>query len=261
MPIINPQCSSLHEAIEKALDISCKWGDFANDPTDDIWYRGAKDSFDLLPSAYWKEVDDEYSSLITFRQLVSNYMDTAGYDDWDYYYLARHHGLPTRLLDWSEGIMLALFFAFDGWSGDTTPCVWMIRPHELNAMHYGDAEIICPPGKFSAPWLPNKPRKGFTYEGKGFENSKPIAIYPRRANPRIHGQQGIFTVHGYDRVPINHILEAQSNQEELIARIDLVNFDPSTVRRQLMYLGLRQSFVYPDADHLARDVGFLYGWE
>ncbi len=37
-------------------------------------------------------------------------LDVRPTNDWDWYILMRHHGVATRLLDWTEGALLALYF-------------------------------------------------------------------------------------------------------------------------------------------------------
>ncbi|TWT30504.1 FRG domain protein [Posidoniimonas corsicana] len=258
--MVEVTCSTIASAIETAITISRQWGDSCSDETNDVWFRGVNGPWPLVPSVYWKNVNDEYSVLSTFDQLVGNYLETSHYDPWDYYSLARHHGLPTRLLDWTEGISQALFFAFDKWDEKENPVVWMICPHELARISGGDCEIIVPNGSFSEMYLPPITSKTTKQtNGSTLDNKLPIPIYPRRSNPRIHGQQGVFTVHGTERTSIDDILSAQENSDQIIARIELSGFKFKDVRRDLMYLGMRQAVIYPDADHLAKDVMYWYG--
>ena len=120
--------------------------------------------------------------------------------------------------------------------------------------------IYTPDGEFTAMWLPPIESKTVVYNKDPRTNELPIAIYPTRSNPRIIGQLGVFTIHGMDKKPLNTMLDEWTDTEKYIARIDFVDFKVEDIRRELHYLGLRQSVFYPDADHIARDVGYMYRW-
>ena len=268
--MLQEKCTSIDQAIATASRIAKKWGDGLPDPdpTLDVWFRGANDTFDLLPSAYWRTrgKEYEYSAFATFKQLARNVSKTSGFSKWDYYCLARHHGIPTRLLDWSEGILQALFFALDGWDGSGTPCIWILRPDALNQLSLELDLILASDteterGRATEHWLPElEPNGKINIDGNHRSNEKPIAIYPARTNPRIVGQRGTFTVHGTDTRPLNEILCAEPEFQDSLARIDLEGLDRDITRRTMHYLGLRQSAIYPDADHIAKDIRFIYGW-
>ena len=263
--MIHVTCNTIEETISAAMKITIDWGDGISDLTEDVWYRGSTDCNDLLPSAYRKDVD-ELSATISFTQMVRSITDTRDFNAWDYYCLARHHVIPTRLLDWTEGFIQALFFAFDGWDGMTKPCIWMLRPHLLNKESINDDCIIAPWGTRNLSeravdmWLPPIETKTATVKGIVWSNKHPLAIYPSRSNPRVIGQLGTFTVHGFDKTSLNEFIQSRPNSDLIMARIDLVGFDPQETQRKLWYLGLRQSVIYPDPDHIVKDIRYSHNW-
>jgi hypothetical protein len=75
-------------------------------------------------------------SLVPTRSLAKT-PDPDDYFGW--LFLAQHYGLPTRLLDWSESPLVALYFAVTEGHEDHDGCVWALWPGGLNS--YFDASL------------------------------------------------------------------------------------------------------------------------
>jgi len=117
------------------------------------WYRGVGDSdkHKLVPSLYrhpeLTEPEDllqcEANLIERFRQRSLPYRDRSlSYDDnCDLLFLMQHHGVPTRLLDWTENPFFGLYFALTSVKPDTPgeegqyqteAAVWVLDSFEWN---------------------------------------------------------------------------------------------------------------------------------
>ncbi len=117
--------------ITRIRQVYLKWGSPRY-----VWFRGepASDT-PLLPSLYRPRPDgsqhNENALLQMFRMRAPSFgkeaiPDRGHIDQW--LFLAQHVGLPTRLLDWTENALLALYFTLK----EDQPIVWMIDPMRLN---------------------------------------------------------------------------------------------------------------------------------
>src|SRR5580658_4507268 len=103
-----------------------------------------------------------------FQRRAQQFVLTSAMTVWDTLALAQHHGLPTRLLDWTTNPLIACFFAVTGEPRDSDAKVFAIRPSEtINIVDQNDP--------FSVPDVG--------------------VILPGAVASRIVSQRGVFTVH------------------------------------------------------------------
>jgi hypothetical protein len=188
-------------------------------------------------------------------------LDTKATHHW--LYLAQHVRMPTRLLDWTEGALIALFFALT----EQKPRVWMLHPLELNlksGIREWELAWHNPLVKGLSPEEAEEKRRGYKTNaslraawekddpdvGKGkFQQKFPIAFYPTHVHPRMTAQRSGFTIHG----PHTKRL-VDSVSKNFLKSID-VNPDARTeIRGQLRVMGISNSTLFPDFEGLARDL-------
>ncbi len=241
-----------------------------NAPSDVCWFRGVNNAaLSLMPGAYWRANYNELDTLLQFSQEGRAFADIGEVDDWKTYYLAQHNGVPTRLLDWTENLITALFFATDGWSGTTTPCVWIIRPCMVNQLSLGWSGLISPERNAELnAWMPTPisagSQKVTSKDGKWvYDSANPISLYPRKNNARLIAQQGTFTVHGTQRIPLDSWIldKARADHPKIVCKIKFSRkMKCATVMSELSDLGLRRSTIYPDLYNFVLQMKEYQGW-
>jgi len=266
------RATGLGEILGHALALDRKWSDDGRSDHE-LWFRGQSELVhDLLPGIYrcGSECYDEIDLIHRFRTLAAPFADHKIRDDWDWYFLAQHHGLPTRLLDWTESLLTAVHFAIEakieglGRVGYETmahrdrnqprfdnesPVVWVLEPATLNRCCCADQkdEVIVPGGTTTAKYLPEKLAIEKT-------NELPIAILPPLSNARIVAQQGRFTLHGKEKVAINKLAETSASPPISLARIVLDSDNLPQLWHELELAGVSWLSLFPSISSVAREV-------
>lgn len=177
-------------------------------------------------------------------------------DSWDVLFSMQHHGLPTRLLDWSTTFAAALYFALRPYMLlpgfpevtclQTSPCIWILNPFELNQMAQLDSAIGNPQIDFDGTYQEN-----FIEKSKNIGASA-VAIGPTQHTSRQTAQRSVFTLHADLSLPLDAI--ACNAAKKFDIPLECVSHAGSFLR----LAGLNEFSVFPDLDGLARHLKNLH---
>jgi FRG domain len=213
-------------------------------PGNTTFFRGQSDSsWGLLPgiSRYrWRHHSSNEEESLYF-----NFITEAGAllpennSSWANIFFMQHHGLPTRLLDWSETFSVALYFAIK--DANTEAAIWILDPYELNKRTINRNEVIHPTDlahDYNAYYIARTAK----LEGEV------VAMSPLRHNPRVFHQRAGFTLH--DNIEIS--LEAL--YPDVVKKISLKKEAFPEAWEFLDLAGISEFTLFPDLDGLSREL-------
>ena len=102
------QIRSIENFVESISDIPNEEG---------LLFRGQSEDLPLLPKlARYSNVNfdqTEKRMIKDFKRSSYPLLEFKPENDWDWLAVAQHHGLPTRLLDWTHNALMAMWFAVE----------------------------------------------------------------------------------------------------------------------------------------------------
>ena len=111
------------------------------------WWRGQRNaSWALSPTLYRLGFDNKEVDLNARFRLMAKARRRQVPDSSDpmgWLFLMQHYRLPTRLLDWSQSPLVALYFAVEK-PDDGDAALWSLSPTELNMLE-AQTRSICMP--------------------------------------------------------------------------------------------------------------------
>lgn len=207
---------------------------------DERVYRGVCNTdYKLIPSLgrldqFDEDLLDDYETrtLEEFKRRALPYIDNVPENDWEWLFLAQHHGLPTRLLDWTSNPLVALYFATESLS--ETDCA--VYCGDFTRIYFGGKKVLSDAGRLTID--PN--------ELSPFALAGIHAIYPAHTHHRYVNQAGLFTMQDEPAKPIedSHILVKYVVSYSCKVRFQQV----------LNAFGVNRLLLFPSLDNLVRDI-------
>ena len=233
------------KSIEELLSALAK--DFATGDQP-VWYRGQSNKdWKLIPGYFrYTAAPSESTLLKKFKQSAAMLLDKSPYTSYDWLFLMQHYGVPTRLLDWTESPLIALYFAVvedNGCDG----ALWCLNPPQLNK----NAHIYSSEDGF-IPSFEDKELESYTIERLSQENRVkhlPIATIATRNNSRIQAQLGVFTIHHVDKTPIEDL-----GDKSHILKYVIPNKDKKNILTQLKLLGFTKFQLFPELSSIGENI-------
>ncbi len=165
--------------------------------------------------------------------------------------------MDTRLLDWTDGALIGLYFAVRDGKGYEDAAVWVLGAWELNQEVVHKDEVI-PPGD---PGTSKEDRERYDrWLPPRFTRARwphwPAAIYPGHIMPRIGAQRSCFAIHGRDPRGLDAIARELNVR---ISKILIPSWCVQSIRRSLETCGIDEATVFPDLEGLGKQVNRWLG--
>jgi len=211
---------------------------------EDFLFRGQTVDFPLIPKlcrlkAKGELLNVEKLLLQEFKRTNPLLIEVhKPMDDWDYLTLGQHFGLPTRLLDWSNNALTALWFATgevntEEQRDELHPVIWMLMPEpqdfDLNL------ERVHP-----------------------FDVPRTKLVRPRIIKQRINNQSGVFSVLSSQEILEKRYMTESDSFDQKLIKVKIPATSLTEIRTDLNTMGVNAFSIFPELEGLCTYLQWRY---
>lgn len=217
-----------------------------------IWFRGhSNKDYKLMPSIYRDDDDNkakEMHLLKRFKQDAISLLPRPCEQPHDWLFVMRHHGIPTRLLDWTESPLVATYFAVASQKEDGA--LWILRPIELNKQEgrsFAHIDVSLP--SFDEDEGVMNDFNPIVVSMATSKTTNPIAfIYPR-VYPRQQAQLSVYTIHHLKKIAIEEIGDTKH-----VWRYIIPKESKTRIKKELRLLNFGEFQLFPELEKLGKNL-------
>lgn len=190
-------------------------------------FRGQSNSdWDLIPKVgrpdFRKNIPIVFKEdyiLEAWKRYASHQLTKQPIDEWDWISLAQHHGLVTRLLDWTKNPLIALFFATFDFNEKVDSSVFILD--------------------FDNYVINTKKITPFEIESSG-------VFYPKGLSARVISQRGVFTISHKPEITLEKLMK-----KEKFIKLKIKGASKKELQIILEQYGINEFSIYQDLDNLS----------
>lgn len=185
-------------------------------------------------------LDRERKIMNEFKLKATPYLDFQPENELEWMAIAQHHGLKTRLLDWTENALAALWFCVDGIPYEREiglqGVVWLLNFHDTDEYFVSKKDYTRP-----------------------YDIAYTKVFRPKYISKRIIAQSGLFTLHKLmDRKKFCVPFESNNRYKEMLSKLEIKYEKFEEIKAQLISCGVNSTTLFPDMNGLSNSLNHKF---